>query len=588
LRVNIHYKITLIFTIITAGILLGIYFYLNTNLRNYIYGQIRKNLEREMSLTKNFVEVSSQNGFRDADKLANGIGKDLNLRVTIIGLSGKVLGDSELDGEALEGMENHLYRPEVQDAVNFGAGENRRFSDTLKKEMLYMASVFGRPDVRGIIRLAIPLSDIEVVTGHLKKTMAFSLFLAFIFAIIISFIASLLISRPIKEISYMTKNVAGGDFSKKINISTNDEIEALGDSFNDMSDQIRSRIEEISSSRSRLEAVLLSMFEGLMVLDAKGSVLLMNKTLKGLLSIKEDITGKKPIEVIRNVEIQEIVENTLKLKLGVETREIHVLPPSEKILLIHGTPVINNEKIEGIVLVFHDITDLRRLEKVRQDFVANVSHELRTPVSNIKGYTETLLEGAIYDKNNAVDFLNIIHSDSDRLSNIINDLLELSGIESGVLKMTIKPRDIAPIVKAALSGFGKQLKTKSLTLKIDMPENLPAVLVDEARLTQVITNLAENAIKYNKDNGRIVISAGEEKDFVRVKVSDTGFGIPEKDLPRIFERFYRVDKARSRELGGTGLGLSIVKHIVHAHGGEVFVESMPGKGTAFSFTIPKA
>lgn len=240
------------------------------------------------------------------------------------------------------------------------------------------------------------------------------------------------------------------------------------------------------------------------------------------------------------------------------------------------------------MLVFHDITDLRCLEKVRQDFVANVSHELRTPVASIKGYTETLLEGAMDDRKNAQDFLRIIHSDSERLAKIIDDLLELSRIESGALKMSLKPCRMGSVVRQALSSIKKQAGSRSLGIETSIPENLPDVLADEARLFQVLLNLMDNAVKYNKEGGKIIVSAADKDRFIEVRISDTGVGIPAKDLPRIFERFYRVDKARSRELGGTGLGLAIVKHIVQAHGGDISVESVLDRGSTFSFTIPKA
>ncbi|MGD9015666.1 MAG: ATP-binding protein, partial [Candidatus Omnitrophota bacterium] len=286
--------------------------------------------------------------------------------------------------------------------------------------------------------------------------------------------------------------------------------------------------------------------------------------------------------------IQEVADSVLKLKQGVISKEVSFLLLEERIFLVHATPIIRGGISEGGVLVFHDITELRRLEKIRQDFVANVSHELRTPVSSVKGYAETLLEGALKDKKNARDFLRIIHSDADRLAKLIDDLLDLSKIESGKLKMDLKSYSIKPIVKRVISGLDKQSKEKSIRIKEDIPRDIPNILADESRIAQVLLNLMDNAIKYNNEGGSITILAKEKDNFIRIEISDTGVGIPEKDLPRLFERFYRIDKARSRELGGTGLGLSIVKHIIQAHNGEVFVQSIFGKGSTFSFTIPKA
>ena len=355
-----------------------------------------------------------------------------------------------------------------------------------------------------------------------------------------------------------------------------------------MSEQIRARIEEVTAAKARLEAVLLSMFEGVMVLDASGKIRLMNERLKEYLKVEDEPIGKKTLEVIRNIEIQEIVDKSLKVKKGLESKEISVLVPDERILSVHATPIINKGHTEGSVLVFYDITDLRRLEKIRQDFVANVSHELRTPISSIKGYAETLLDGALDDKENVKDFIEIIHSDSERLASLINDILDLSKIESGQLTLDLKPISLAPIIKKVVKLLNKQAKVKGVRVELDIPEAACKVMADKERIAQVILNLLDNAIKYNKLNGKVTIGYKEDKKFLKINITDTGLGIPPKDLGRVFERFYRVDKAHSRELGSTGLGLSIVKHIIEAHGGVVSVESTPDSGSVFSFTLLKA
>lgn len=590
MRVNIHYKITFIFTIIVAVILFSIYLYLNSNLQKNTYQRIKENLRKETSFAKSYLEedVAKSAQSYKLDIIADRFGKALELRLTIIGLDGTVFGDSELDNDELVKVENHLYRPEVQQAIKYGIGESRRFSTTVKKDMLYIATTYGKEEPQGIIRLSIPLSEIEQISVRLKKMLVASLLSAFILAMIISFLASVFISKPVREMLWVAQDIAHGDFSRKILATSNDEIGDLAKAFNYMSEQIKLRLQEVTLSRSRLEAVLLSMFEGVMVVDSKGTILLMNQTLKDLLLIKDDPLGRRPIEVIRNIEIQEIADCALKRECGVEACELSILAPEEKILSIHATPVIRGSKVEGAVLLFHNITELRRLEKVRKDFVANVSHELRTPISSIKGYAETLLEGALEDKENARDFLNIIYSDSDRLAKLIDDLLDLSKIESNRLRMDIKRCSLSPLVNKVVSSLSRQAKDTSIAIKIDIPTDISNILADEARIAQVLLNLIDNAIKYNREKGKVIIAAREKNAFVQVDVSDTGVGISEKDLPRLFERFYRIDKARSRELGGTGLGLSIVKHIVQAHNGEVSVQSVLGQGSTFSFTIPKA
>jgi len=314
----------------------------------------------------------------------------------------------------------------------------------------------------------------------------------------------------------------------------------------------------------------------------------MNPSLRKIFLVDTNPEGKKPLEVIRNTAVQDIVDRIIQGRQGLATEEITINTPEEKILKVNGVPIVRNNEFEGAILVFHDITELRRLEQIRQDFVANVSHELRTPISSIKGYAETLLEGALEDKDNAKEFISIIYQDSNRLANLINDLLDLSKIESGKMKMSFVPLDTVSLIKRAVTVIENQAKAKSIALKLDIPSGLPKVKADETRISQVMINLLDNAIKYTLENGSVIISANVINNTLQIDIVDTGIGISEKDLPRIFERFYRVDKARSRELGGTGLGLSIVKHIVSAHGGQVWVKSEPGLGSTFTFTIPLA
>lgn len=400
-------------------------------------------------------------------------------------------------------------------------------------------------------------------------------------------IVSLLVPRLVREVAAWAKSFADGDFSRRISLSARGEMGELADAMNDMSDRVQGRMEESIADKSRLEAVFLSMFDGVMVIDGRGAVVLMNRTLKELLQVDTEVTGKKPLEVIRNIDIQELAERVLASHSRLESREITLLLPEERVLLAHATPVLRDGTADGAVLVFHDITELRRLERIRRDFVANVSHELRTPVSTIRGYAETLLEGALEDKAHAREFLKIIHDDSDRLVKLINDLLDLSRIESGALPLNFQECALGPVVDKVLTAMRPEAQRHSVHLKKEIPSDLGKVKIDETAVAQALFNLVENAIKYNKKGGSVTISARETDRGVEVSVADTGIGIPSEDIPRIFERFYRVDKARSRDLGGTGLGLSIVKHIVQAHRGDITVESKVGSGSSFRFTLPK-
>jgi two-component system, OmpR family, phosphate regulon sensor histidine kinase PhoR len=589
-RPGIHYRTTIAFGIIVAVILCVFYAYLWDTLERFTYQRIEADLNKEAILARAILEKESlapspSNG---PDVAADEIGRIIHSRVTIIDLQGNVLGDSELDGEQLRRAENHLYRPEVQDALRRDIGESQRFSTTLQKDMLYVATRFYNRNLEGVVRLAMPLSEIAQMSRRLKHVLAGALVLAFLAALAMSLIVSTLISRPLKEMSSVARSIAAGDFSKYPSMTSKNEVGDLARALRHMSDQVKLRLQEVVSSRSRLEAVLLSMFDGVMVVDSGGSILLMNEALRILLGVSEDPVGKKPLEVVRNADIQEVVDRTLGRTRGVESKELTLVVPVEKTLLAHATPVVQDNKTEGAVLVFHDISELRRLEKIRQDFVANISHELRTPVSTIKGYSETLLDGALEDREHARDFLNIIHADSERLAKLIDDILDLSRIESGRLKLEPRSCALDRIVGRVVSTLGRQAQERGIRMVSEIPANLPAVLADEDRIVQVLSNLLDNALKYTEGEGSVTVTALESDGYVRVDVRDTGSGISEKDLPRVFERFYRADRQYSSEKIGTGLGLSIVKHIVQAHNGQVFVESVSGQGSTFSFTLPKA
>jgi len=582
--------LTFIFCFVVILAISAGYFYLVPRLKSYIENNISNNIRHGLSLGKVFLETSlgDKANITDFQSLAVKMGHTLDLRVTIIDLDGKVLGDTDLTGEQLMIVENHATRPEVEDAVRSGFGESKRFSHTVKKNMLYMALPFGKEKAEGILRFSMPLSDIDQIDAKMSGIVGIAVVLVLLLSLVLTFAVSVLVSRPLTEMSAIAKAMARGDFSKKASIHTQDEIGELALSLNAMSDEIRDKIEKINSERAKLDFVLSSMFEGVVVTNEEENIILMNPSLRKLFFVDSDPIGKKPIEVIRNSSVQDMVDRILKGKQRLATEEIVINLPEEKILKVNGVPIIRHDRFEGTILVFHDITELRHLEKIRQDFVANVSHELRTPISSIKGYAETLLEGALDDKDNAREFIGIILQDSNRLASLIDDLLDLSRIESGKMKMAFLPQDAASLIKRAVAIMENQAKVKSIALKFDLLFGLPKIKADEARFSQVMINLLDNAIKYTPEGGSVTVAAKAVNDTLQIDVSDTGIGIEGNDIPRIFERFYRVDKARSRELGGTGLGLSIVKHIVQAHGGQVWVVSEFGKGSTFSFTIPLA
>lgn len=590
MKLRIHHKITLAILFLVLCMLSGIYVYLQTFLTDHTYARIQRSLQKEISLAKTLAEqvLKPETMDMQADMLADQIGHDLQVRVTLIGLDGVVLGDSELKQEEVDAIENHSDRPEIKGAFTYGLGQSRRFSTTIKQELLYMATTFGEPEAQGILRLSIPLAAIDEVHAHVRRVIFLALVIAFILAIVYSLCISLLISRPITEMAFMAKGISCGNYMQKINIQTHDEIMDLATAFNHMAQQIKIRIDEITDNKHRLEAILLSMFDGVMVVNNVGSITLMNLSLKNALNITVDVTGRKPIEIIRNTDMQDIVDTVLQHGEAVETRELTLKVPTERIFLVHATPIFRENRGCGAVLVFHDITAIKQLEHLRRDFVANVSHELRTPLASINGYAETLLHGAIDDRENAQQFVQIIYDDAQRLTILVNDLLDLAKIESGKLSLTLVPVSLLSIVSQACERFTRTAEMHNITLSSDIPVDTPNILADEARIMQVFINLIDNAIKYTPAGGRISVNVSQYENLIQVSITDTGFGIPEEDLPRVFERFYRVDKARSRKLGGTGLGLAIVKHLVQAHNGTVRAKSILGQGSTFIFTIPIA
>ena len=587
---KLHWKLTVIFcSTVLLGLLLG-YFYLTIHLKSFLDHDLQNNLKREIFLSKGFIE-SQETGplvVLEPHALAHRMSEQTGVRVTIVSSSGVVLGDSDLTQDELKRIENHAGRQEIKDALRTGFGVSRRYSYTLKKYLLYVAVPLGKEKTVGVLRFAMPLVDVEFFEAGLDKMVLVALFLVFVLSLGFTYLMSFAVTRPLREMAAVAKSMAEGDFSKKPSVRSDDEVGALAIAITHMSEQICVKIGDVEDEKAKLDAVLASMFEGIMVVDNKGVVLLMNPSLRKLFFIDTPPEGRRAVEIIRNSAVTEMADKLLKGTERFISQEVFIGFPEDKTLKVNGVVVRTQDKREGAVFVFHDITELRRLEKVPQDFVANVSHELRTPVASIKGYAETLLQGAMEDKDTRKEFLNTIYQNSTRLVNLINDLLDLARIQSGRMSVALVAISPEPVILRCLGVLEKTIKDKSLNVRVQMPDEKFFVLADEARLSQVVLNLLDNAVKYSPDGRDITIKAVPGEKLVQFDVIDTGIGIPDEDLPRIFERFYRVDKARSRDLGGTGLGLSIVKHIVLAHGGDVWVSSVLGHGTTFSFTLPRA
>lgn len=590
MRIRIHWKLMVMLFGTVSVILLGTYVYLQSHLKTHFVAQMENTLRREVHLNKNLIESTLSGGLsqQQANQIAHTIGRNLKVRATIIRADGTVMGDSELSDLQLRDVENHLERPEVQEAFTSGFGQSERYSRTIKQRMLYMAVplVVKEKEIPWIVRVAVPVAEVAGLERKLGRIIAAAVFLAFLCSAALSFGVSLYVSQPLSEMAAIARSMARGDFSKKIYISSKDEVGDLAAALNQMSEEIREMIGRVTGEEAKFSAVLSSMQAGVMVTDEKGRIVLLNPSLRKLFMVDVPAEGKLPIEVIRNAAVQDIATRALQGVRALASDEVQLNVPQERFIQVNGAPIVREGRCTGAIIVFHDITELKRLERIRKDFVANVSHELRTPIASIKGYAETLLDGALQDPQHAKEFIRIIYENSDRLAKLIEDLLDLSKIESGKMKIAFLPVDIADAFQRAVAVIANQASSKAISIQSTIPAELPKVLADETRLSQVFVNLLDNAVKYTPEKGTVTVTVSVKDRFVQVDITDTGPGIPPNDLSRIFERFYRVDKAHSRELGGTGLGLSIVKHIVQIHGGSVWAESEPGAGSTFSFTIP--
>jgi two-component system, OmpR family, phosphate regulon sensor histidine kinase PhoR len=561
----------------------GLYAYLSFTLEDDLVAATRAHLQDEARIAALMAAKEIHDPRSDAPALTRAIAQAVRARVTVIARDGEVTGDSEVSGAELARLENHLERPEVQQALHKGIGSAIRYSATLHTDMMYLAVPFG---TGGIVRLALPLSEVDKTKSGLQKSLAAAFAAVVLLSLFLSYLISHLSSRNLREMAATASRIGRGELGTRVPVRSSDELGELANVLNDMARRIEGQMERISSEKNRLDAILVGMGEGVMVTDADAVVTLVNPAFCDLFGTGAGVQGRQVLEISRHPDLFAACREVLSER---RERRQEITLTAGKTTLVHWVPLLENGTLRGAVAVFHDISALKRVEQIRRDFVANVSHELRTPVTVIKGYAETLLSGALAsDPARSAHFLGIIDKHAQRLSTLIGDLLALSELESGEIVMQPEPVQLERAVQQALQLLELKSEEKGVTVKSQGLQNLPEVSADRSRLDQVLINLLDNAIKYSREGGTVTVSAVDEGGMVRVSVRDTGIGIPQKDLPRLFERFYRVDEARSRERGGTGLGLSIVKHIVQAHGGAVLVQSTPGEGAEFSFTLHKA
>ena len=508
----------------------------------------------------------------ELDGFIKDLGSKIHTRLTIIATDGRVMADSE---EERQSMENHSYRPEVSEALQGKTGKSIRFSSTANKDTLYVAvPLENAGNIIGVIRTSLSLEDIDrLLTKLYYHVVQISLVI-----ILIALLGALLISnsivRPIKNLISAARKVASGDFSVRVFLKNRDELGELAGSFNQMNAEMQRMFSEIGQQKEELNSIIHSLQEGLLVLDRQGRIIRANESFWKIIG-NQGLEGKHYWEAIRSPQMAELLK-----KAGSERKNyLEEVPLGQRVFICSVAPL---KKGEDIVVIFHDITEIKNAEKVKKDFVVNVSHELHTPLTAIKGYAETLLEEVPAEPGKK--YIEIIQRNTDRLINIVNDLLMLSSLEEGA-SLELEVIDLRSFIENVARIFDQRLKDKQLALVVEVKESLPAIKADQFKLEQVVVNLLDNAVKYT-ERGEIVVSVDIHDQQVSIQVRDTGIGIPKDAIPRIFERFYVVDKSRSRKSGGTGLGLSIVKHIVLLHNGAIRVESTPGEGTTFTVTLP--
>ncbi len=591
MKLSLPSKCFLGLAILLADLLLVVYLAIRLTLPPYLVHQIDEDLRRDAVVVREVFESQLKTEHTDTveiNRLSHDLAKKTGLRITVIGPGGTVIGESDKPESELKNIENHLQRPEVQQAMREGMGSATRHSDTIGVDLLYVAVPVRDDKLVGIVRVAMPLVAIQRTTARVLHTVAVASVLVGLVTVPILYWLSRRVTRPILQMREVAGRMARGDFTERAPARVSGELGELATALNDMSSQLATHIHELSEEKADLGAILAGMTEGVLVVRPDGRIRLTNQALRSPFAISEEAVGKTVLEAFRNVPLHELVSEVIQ-KGDVAARELTFLTPNERAYELSATRLHDHQgTLSGVIVVFHDITRMRQFENTRKEFVANVSHELRTPLSIIKGYVETLLDEQPPDEETAREFLQTIQRHSRRLEALIADLLSISALESQQARLNFEPVRMQAAAQSVVDELARQAFEKFVAVSLEIPEQLPPVRADAQRLHQVLFNLLDNAIKYTPSGGHVTIRAEEKNGFIETTVADDGPGIAPEHLPHVFERFYRVDKARSRELGGTGLGLSIVKHIVQSHSGRVWAESELEKGSTFYFTLPRA
>lgn len=576
------------YLLLTVVAVLAVAWYTSHSLQTFYFRQVSEDIKSRAHLVQQQILSDLINAdFEKIDQFCVTTGPLSATRITVILPDGKVIGDSD---EQLDNMKSHADRPEFRDALAGNAGSSIRFSDTLGKNMMYLAvPIYQENEILAVVRTSVPVSAIDDELREIYLKILWAVLIVAVLAAVISLALSKRISRPIETIKEAAGRFASGDLALRLSISKPEELADLAKAMNKMAHQLDQRIKTITTQGAESNAILSSMIEGVIAIDSDGRIVRINRAAAGFFNINTKQAERCPIEkAIENTDVIEFVQKAID---SASPTEAEVIVPGEekRHLKLHAARLSDAEGNKtGAVIVLTDTTRIKQLEKIRRDFVANVSHELKTPITSIKGFVETLQEGALTDAEQANRFLEIIARHADRLNAIIDDLLTLSRLEeSGEQRaLSFEMNPLRPVLTEAIELSKVKAEEKQIQINLDCAENIEAH-INPALLEQAVTNLINNAIKYNEAKSPIEIKAEQTATDICISVRDQGCGIDKKYHERIFQRFYVVDKSRSRKLGGTGLGLSIVKHIAQVHDGSVSVKSQPGTGSTFTIHLPQ-
>ncbi len=584
---RIFYQIFVSFFVILLLALVAVTWYTRDLAKNFYIRDTSQNLKS----IANLIAAQTKDNLRSQKydtikRKINELGRATDIRITIVLPDGLVVADSEEEPAV---MDNHIRRPEVQEALHNGVGKSIRYSNTIEMNLMYVAiPLYRQNELLAIVRTSLPIEDIETTLQHIQNRILLGGLVVALFTALFGLFVSRRISKPLEDMTRGVEYFTKGELDYRLPVPKNKEINRLASELNAMARQLSEKIQTIEFQKNEQQAVLQSMAEGVLAVDGEEKIIMLNTAARNLLGVDGGTAeGSYIQEVIRNTQLQKIISQTLNTGRLLED-EIILRKEEVFYVQVHGN-ILQDESgaTIGALVVLNDVTRIRRLEKIRRDFVANVSHEIRTPLTSIKGFVETLSEGAIDNPGTARQFLEIIRKQTDRLNAIIDDLMALANLEQDEERADVQfeEREIEGVMQSAVQICKPGADEKGITIRIkctsDIRFRMNPMLVEQA-----LVNLLQNAVKYSPENTGIEVLCESTENEICIAVKDEGIGIPKDSLTRIFERFYRVDRARSRKLGGTGLGLAIVKHIVRVHEGRVEVQSRVGQGSTFYLYFP--